>query len=142
VLQALNAGLGILVDLHQPLHDEDDGDKCGNTRHMIFDGKRDNLHWVWDTGLLEHVNRNEDELAAEMEQRITPQERAEWEKGSFEDWVLEGHALAQSVAYGDLGSGNPAVISAAYERQADPVVEIQLEKAGVRLAYLLNMALR
>jgi hypothetical protein len=38
-------------DLHQPLHDEDDGDKGGNTRHVIFDGKPDNLDWIWDTGL-------------------------------------------------------------------------------------------
>jgi hypothetical protein len=32
---------------------------------------------------------------------------------------MEGHALAQTVAYGDLGTENPAVISAEYERQAD-----------------------
>jgi S1/P1 Nuclease len=56
--------------------------------------------------------------------------------------VLEGHALAQSAAYGDLGSENPAVITAAYERQGDPVVELQLQKAGVRLAYLLNATLK
>jgi len=28
-----------------------------------------------------------------------------------------------------------------YQRQAGPVIELQLEKAGVRLAYLLNGAL-
>ena len=28
--------------------------------------------------------------------------------GTIEDWVMEGHRLAQTVAYGDLGSGNPA----------------------------------
>ena len=33
-------------------------------------------------------------------------------------------------------------IAAAYDKQADPVIEIQLEKAGVRLAYLLNAALK
>jgi hypothetical protein len=42
------------------------------------------------------------------------------------------------VAYGDLGSQNPAVIGREYEKQAEPVIEIQLERAGVRLAYLLN----
>jgi hypothetical protein len=62
---------------------------------------------------------------------ITPQERAEWTKGTIEDWVLEGHRLAQTVAYGDLGTENPAPISAAYEKGADAIVEIQLEKAGV-----------
>jgi hypothetical protein len=55
---------------------------------------------------------------------------------------MEGHALAQAVAYGDLGTENPAPITAAYEKQADLVIEILLEKAGLRLAYLLNSALQ
>jgi hypothetical protein len=81
------------------------------------------LHWVWDTGLLEHIDRNPQALAAELEGKITPQERAEWDRSSIEDWVLEGHRLAQSVAYSDLGNGNPAPITAACEQQADPVIE-------------------
>jgi hypothetical protein len=82
------------------------GNKGGNERHIIFEGHPDNLHWVWDTGLLEYVNRNPGALAAELESRITPQDRAEWTKGTIEDWVMEGHRLAQTVAYGDLGSEN------------------------------------
>ena len=45
-----------------------------------------------------------------MESRITPQDRAEWTEGTIEDWVMEGHRLTQTVAYGGLGSSNPAVI--------------------------------
>jgi hypothetical protein len=136
--QALKFVIHFVGDLHQPLHDEDNGDKGGNTRHVIFDGHPDNLHWGWDTGLLQHLNLNPAAFAAELESRITPQEKAEWQKGSIEDWVMEGHRLAQAVAYGDLSNGNPAPITAAQERQADPVIELQLEKAGVRLAYLLD----
>jgi hypothetical protein len=55
---------------------------------------------------------------------------------------MEGHRLAQTVAYGDLGSGNPAPITDAYERHAEPAVELQFEKSGVRLAYLLDTALK
>ncbi|HEV2379073.1 MAG TPA: S1/P1 nuclease [Terriglobia bacterium] len=58
----------------------------------------------------------------------------------MEEWVLEGHRSAQSVAYGDLGSENP--ITPAYERHADPVIESQLEKAGVRLALLFSEDLK
>jgi hypothetical protein len=136
--QALRFVIHFIGDMHQPLHDEDNGDKGGNTRHVIFDGHPDKLHWVWDTGLLHHVNRNPAAFAAELESRITPQDRAEWQKGTIEDWVMEGHRLAQKVAYGDLSNENPAPITAAYEQQADAVIEIQLEKAGVRLAYLLD----
>ena len=140
--EALRHVVHFVGDMHQPLHDEDNGDKGGNTRHVIFDGKPDNLHWVWDTGLLEHINGNPNALASELESKITAQDRATWDKGSIEDWVMEGHRLAQSVTYGDLGSENPAPITPAYDQQADPVIELQLEKAGVRLACLLNDALK
>jgi S1/P1 Nuclease len=140
--EALRYVVHFVGDLHQPLHDEDNGDKGGNGRRVTFDGKPDNLHWAWDTGLIEHINRNPEALAAELESKITAQDRAEWDKGSLGDWVLEGHRLAQTVAYGDLPAGDPAPISAAYEGQADPVIKTQLEKAGVRLAYLLNQALQ
>jgi hypothetical protein len=119
-----------VADLHQPLHDEDDSDKGGNERRVIFDRKPDNLHWVWDTGLLEHIDRNPEVLAAELVSRITAQARTVWVKGTVEDWVLEGHRLAQGVAYGDLGSEDPAPISAAYERSAEPVVETNWRRQG------------
>ena len=45
-------------------------------RHVIFDGHPDNLHWVWDTGLLRHINRDPEVLVAQLEHRITAQERA------------------------------------------------------------------
>jgi S1/P1 Nuclease len=140
--EALKFIVHFVGDLHQPLHDENNGDKGGNERSAIFDGRPDNLHWVWDTGLLEDVNRNPRALAAELEQQITPQDRAEWVKGSIEDWVLEGHRLAQSIAYGDLPAGDPAPITSAYQRQADTAIELQLERAAVRLAYLLDGILK
>ena len=55
---------------------------------------------------------------------------------------MEGRRLSETVAYGDLGSENPAPITDAYERHAEPAVELQLEKSGVRLAYLLDRALK
>ena len=69
-------------------------------------------------------------------------DQAEWTRGTIEKWLLEGHRLAQKVAYGDLGSKNLAPITTAYEQQADPVIELQLERAEVRLASILNEALR
>jgi len=136
--EALKYVIHFVGDMHQPLHVEDNGDKGGNRMYVVFERHPDNLHWVWDAGLLEHIRRNPRALAAELENRITPQDRAQWTHGSIEDWVLEGHRLAQQVAYGDLGPGDPARITPEYGRQADPVIETHLEKAGVRLACLLD----
>ena len=55
---------------------------------------------------------------------------------------MQAHRLAQRVAYGHLPGGSPAAITPAYERQAEPVIEHQLERAAVRLAYRLDQALR
>ena len=140
--QALKFVIHFIGDLHQPLHDEDNGDTSGNTRYVVFERHPDNLHWIWDTGLLEHINRDPQALAEELERRITAQDLADWEKGTILDWANEGHQIAQAVAYGNLGNENPAPITAEHERQAEPVIELQLEKAGVRLAHLLNEALR
>jgi hypothetical protein len=52
--------------------------------------------------------------------------------------MMEGLRLAQTVAYGDLSNENPTPITPAYEEQADAVIEPQLEKAGVKLAYPLD----
>lgn len=139
---ALKFVIHFVGDLHQPLHAENDGEAGGNRRHVIFDGHPDNLHWIWDTGLVEDIDRNPRTFAAELENRITAQDRKKWARGSIEDWALEAHKLARTVAYGDLGNSNPAVITQSYERSADPVIEIQLEKAGVRLAYVLDKALQ
>jgi hypothetical protein len=79
--QALKYVVHFVADMHQPLHDEDDGDRGGNERHVIFDGKPDNLHWVWDTGLIERIDRNPDALAAELQRRITDQDSGESGRG-------------------------------------------------------------
>jgi len=140
--EALQFVVHFVGDLHQPLHDEDNHDKGGNTRYVVFERHPDNLHWVWDTGLLQHITRNPTELAKELETRITAQNVTEWDKGSILDWANEGHKLAQEVAYGDLGNEDPAPIAAAYEKQADEAIELQLERAGVRLAWMLNLVLK
>jgi nuclease S1 len=140
--EALEFVVHFVADLHQPLHCEDDHDLGGNTRTVIFDGHPDNLHWVWDTGLVEAINRDPDALAAELASHITRREIAAWQAGSIEDWVMESHRLAETVAYRPYWRLGPAVLDAAYDQRAEAVIEVQLEKAAVRLAYLLNQRLK
>jgi hypothetical protein len=139
---ALKFVVHFIGDLHQPLHCENNNDEGGNTREVIFEGHPDRLHWVWDTGLLQEIDPNPEQFAVELERQITPGDRRAWENGTIEDWILESHRLDQAVVYGDLGRKNPARIGPAYKRAADPVIERQLEKAGVRLAWLLNTDLK
>jgi nuclease S1 len=127
-------------DLHQPLHCEDDHDKGGNLVQVTFFGRPMNLHSVWDSGILRQIKPYGNQLAEELDQRITPAERKKWEQGTVEDWALESHRLAREVAYKDLPRGPDPELGQAYLDAAIPVVETQLEKAGIRLANMLNQA--
>jgi hypothetical protein len=136
--EALRFVLHFVADLHQPLHCEDNHDKGGNTQPVIFAGHPDNLHWVWDTGLVQEIDPDPQALAAILEHDISGRDTAAWERGSIPDWVMESHRLAQTVAYrGLLGDGTPT-LGRAYDERAEATIKLQLEKASVRLAYLLN----
>ncbi len=139
--EALEFVLHFVADLHQPLHCEDHNDRGGNAQRVIFEGHPDNLHWVWDTGLVEEMDRDPRALAASLEREITPQERAAWERGTIEDWVLESHRLAAQVAYRRAWVFFPAVLDRSYDLRAEAAIRLQLERASVRLAWLLNQRL-
>jgi hypothetical protein len=129
-------------DLHQPLHCVDNSDKGGNMVQVVFFGQLTNLHAVWDSGILRQIRPYGNQLAQELNARITPQEKKLWKQGTLTDWALEGHRLARDVAYKRLPAGSPPELGQAYVGAATPVVEIQLEKAGIRLAEILNQSLR
>lgn len=139
--EALRFVLHFVADMHQPLHCEDHNDRGGNAQKVVFEGHLDNLHWVWDTGLLEEIERDPQTLAARLDREITPQERATWQAGSIEDWVMESHRLAAQAAYRRAWVFFPAILNRSYDERAEGVIRLQLERASVRLAWLLNQRL-
>jgi hypothetical protein len=123
-----------------------------------------NLHAIWDVGIIDHFDHGESsqQLASELGQKYHKQ-IAVWESQpiNFSAWAWEGHALADSVVYGKLphpipveapkpvsscAEGNIGLhmlayhedLGAAYEAAAAPVVQLQLARAGARLAAVLN----
>jgi hypothetical protein len=139
--EALKFVLHFVADLHQPLHCEDHNDRGGNLQRVTFEGRPDNLHWVWDTGLVQEMDRDPRTLAARLDREITPQERASWQSGSIENWMMESHRLAAQVAYRRAWAFFPAILNLGYDERAEGVIRLQLEKASVRLAWLLNQRL-
>ncbi len=140
--EALKFVVHFIADLHQPLHCEDNHDKGGNTQTVIFKDHPDNLHWVWDTGLVEEINYDPRSLAGELEREMTSAQRASWQTGSLESWVLESHRLAQTVAYRRTWTLGTPALDRNYDRRAQDVIKMQLEKAAVRLAFILNQQLQ
>lgn len=139
--EALEFVIHFLGDLHQPLHCEDHEDQGGNRQPVVFEGRPDNLHWIWDTALVQEINSDPRGLAAELGREITAQDRASWQTGDISKWVLESHQLAQTTAYRSVWIFGPAVLDRGYNDRAKAVVKLQLEKAAVRLACLVNRRL-
>jgi hypothetical protein len=147
-LLALKYLLHFIGDMHQPLHNADNHDKGGNCVLVSLGGARQvNLHSYWDTTVVEGLGEDPRAVAAMLAGRITPKNKADWEKGDPKAWALEGFDLAQTVVYkigakpGCGSDQSPVSPPPGYDETAREIVTIQLEKAGVRLAAVLNRAL-
>jgi len=140
-LEALKYLVHFVGDIHQPLHVSDNNDRGGNDVMVIFLGYSTNLHAVWDTGIIEAaLGPDERSYALNLVQKITPGKLESWSKGNPIAWANEGYEIAARIIYGKLP--HTGTLPDSYEAEALPVVNEQLERAGVRLATALNSSLR
>ncbi len=141
--EALMFLIHFVGDMHQPLHSSDNKDQGGNGVKVQFGAQPSNLHSLWDSSLLGKLPKEDDLFTVYSAESIKHAKK--WDKGTVEDWAEQNHKIAQKIVYGKLpkvATGTPEPIDAAYEKRADPVIQQQIEKAGARLAYLLNQALQ
>lgn len=138
--EALMFVIHFVGDMHQPLHSSDDKDQGGNAKHVTFEGRNSNLHSLWDSGLLGKMGTENDLFAAWSAD--SARHAKKWDKGTPYQWAEESHKLAVKIAYGKLPKTDdktkPYTINADYVKKADPLIKEQIEKAGARLAWVLN----
>jgi S1/P1 Nuclease len=160
-LQALKFVVHLVGDIHQPLHAENKGDRGGNDVAVNFFGTPTNLHAAWDGAAIErhygwvlgpNFTFNHGAVAAaaaQIDQSESGANRLRWApngivgrmNASAVSWANESHRLAPA-AYRQLKGRNRPRWSAKYEAYAWPVIELQLKRAGARLAELLNESLQ
>lgn len=134
-------------DLHMPLHAGDRGDRGGNdvkAAYGIASRERLNLHSVWDGYLAERAISTPPKLV----RRFGAEERAKLAAGTVEDWSRESWQASRDYTYATV-LGDPCgpaptervtLSNEAIERLV-PVVRLQIERGGARLARLLDEAL-
>jgi nuclease S1 len=148
-VEALKFLVHFVGDIHQPLHcAERNGDKGGNLCLVRWPGNPNpvRLHGVWDGNLVAKNldDRKLDALAyADYLDRTFAVPNAEsWSTGKPPDWAWESHHTAITVVYDTIPTnGPPELLSVEYIRRGEGLVDIQLAKAGLRLAKLLNQTL-
>lgn len=138
-LEALKWMVHFVGDIHQPMHAIDEG-RGGNDIHITEFGSTQcgaypcNLHYEWDTGLLEHTGRSEQDYVTYLEGIISRSKL--YNGGTPADWANESHRLAIQVWIDNGGA-----VDQAYYQANIGIVDSRLELAGLRLAALLNEAL-
>lgn len=144
--EALRFLIHFVGDVHQPLHDADNDDRGGNRVQLILGRRHTNLHAVWDVDVVRALGRDPEEVASRLEHEITPAEKRDWSAGTAVQWANEAHQIARNEIYARLagtgGTGAPIALTLQYPHQESSAAARQLEKAGVRLAAVLNSALR
>ena len=141
---ALRFVVHIVPDLHMPLHAGKPGDRGGNDVKVTWFDQPQNLHWVWDEGILLHQQLSFSEYAERLARRTTPAEVLQWWDPRPATWIDESTALRDRLypATGpEAGLGtpeSPIKLSWNYEWQWRPSVEQRLQQGGVRLAAYLD----
>lgn len=145
-LFALQFLLHLIGDLHQPLHAADHHDHGGNEIRVMAQGERlGSLHHYWDNVFVGQLGRNPEVVAQSLLAGISPAEQAAAARGSQDAWALESFALARTEVYGRLpeaDSRGVRFLDERYVSNAMVTVRQQLQMAGLRLAQVLNEALR
>jgi hypothetical protein len=139
---ALKFVLHLVGDLHQPLHASDDHDRGGNAKRASASGlKAATLHHYWDTEFVDQLGPSPARITASLLARISDSDVRAWSRGTPTDWEMESFRVAKDDAYGQLPVPNARGsyrLPDEYVAMATRDVAVQLSKAGVRLALMLN----
>ena len=130
----------LVADVHQPMHLGNEEDRGGNEIAVYFGNKPTNLHRVWDHDLIFLEGKSQLQFARELNRLITPENKKHWIGGTPEDWSNESRVLVLDYGY-PLQFSRDRELSQNYIYEGRAIVEEQLQRAGIRLAEILNRLL-
>lgn len=140
--EALLFLIHFLGDIHQPLHDIDNHDRGANQLLIRYAAHRFSMHSLWDEEMVEQLGAEDASIARQFERDVSVGEKKAIMAGTPEQWANEGYRIAKRDVYGkfDGEQGHIIEISNEYLARERPVIQTQLTRAGLRLAWLLNSA--
>jgi hypothetical protein len=135
-VEALKYIVHFVGDLHQPMHVSREEDKGGNTIQLNYDGNGTNLHALWDSKLIDHQGLTYEQMAAKYD-HATPAEIKQWQNEPVMEWIWESYQ-ASSKLYAEVDAMKSRSIDDSYYDAHIAIVQDRIEKAGIRLAGVLN----
>jgi hypothetical protein len=145
-------------DEHQPLHCAEEivngaSDYGGNQKSVNFRGvsaaQADpnaayglNLHSLWDHQILPGDTNDPGQESQRLIADLQSKDVSSWTSGDFvHDAAFESFSIAKNTIYPAYYAPNGKNIDSSYQSRMTPIVDDRLERAGVRLAALLETAL-
>lgn len=131
---ALRFLLHLVGDLHQPLHTGFKEDRGGNNIKVMWFGEAKKLHGVWDSTLIDSQELSFSELSKKLD-ILTKKQQQDITDSNLMDWLNESLTLRHDVYNVQKYNYD---LSYSYVFDNKPVLDSQLQKAGLRAAKLLN----
>jgi hypothetical protein len=147
--EALKFLVHLIGDLHQPFHVTTNLNPkdIAATRVKVtsLGGRQTNLASVWDNDLVDYDLKSSGKTLAVYAAQLAKHTEGVSTQGSIIDWSLEAHRLAWDGYYHTSGDFMVAdnrswALDTAYYDKNGRIVEMQLTRAGLRLAKILNDA--
>lgn len=123
----------IIGDLHQPLHVGNGTDRGGNDVDVTWYRDSTNLHSVWDSKLIDHMQYSYTEYAQQLQLGLTEEDKIELLNSDILAFVNASRNVHEQVY--DIGEGN---LSWKYIYKNRELMEDRLLKGGYHLAAVLN----
>lgn len=136
--EALKFLAHLMGDVHQPLHVAFAEDAGGQKIAITFLGRPTNMHALWDSELLNAPNPPSRGYTPFLKQMTDRYNRERWTTGDVRDWAQETLWIMRAPPTGYVGNPGGLEFDDLYVKQNYLIATEQLEKAGVRLAFLLN----
>lgn len=122
----------LVGDLHQPLQVGYGNDKGGNTVQLQYKTRGTNLHSFWDSGIIQDQNISLSDCINAV--KYTPEELKKIKTLNVVAWSEESRSYLDQV----YDYKNPKVAEK-YVTDSSKIIESQIQKAGIRLAMVLNL---
>jgi hypothetical protein len=137
-VEALKWIVHFVGDLHQPLHAIEEARGGNDIKLPVFGsakcGDYDcNLHWTWDSLLLEHTGLSQEDYVRRLNELIAQKHLEKQAVGTPVEWANESHLQARHLV-----DPRPAAVDETYYQANIDLVNEKLALAGLRLAALLN----
>jgi hypothetical protein len=135
-VNALKFLVHFVGDVHQPMHVSHVEDKGGNSIMVTYNGGPANLHGVWDTQIIEEDGHDYHKLAGRYD-NATPVQIKKWQSDPVILWAWESYQVS-TILYKEVEAPDGTTMGKDYYDAHIPIVQQRIEKAGIRLAGLLN----